>query len=90
MGLPWSIHFHFLNLYTGSVVARDLQVQIKIAIENSLLSKSPYETIHVYEQTFTKLYKVHSHWKYMNGVDYAIQRLALRYKVNYPPIVPMN
>ena len=31
--------------YTGSVVAHDLQMQIKIAIENSLLSKLPYETI---------------------------------------------
>lgn len=46
--------------------------------------------VHVYGQTFTKLYKVHSHWKYINGVNYAIQILALKYKVNYPPIVPMN
>ena len=33
------------EIYTGSIDARDLQVQIKIAIENSLLSKIPYETI---------------------------------------------
>ena len=41
-----SIYFDFYEeIYTGSVVARDLQVQIKIAIENSSLSKLPYETI---------------------------------------------
>jgi hypothetical protein len=33
------------EIYTGKVVAHDLQVQIKIAIENSLLSKLSYETI---------------------------------------------
>jgi hypothetical protein len=37
----------FSEIYTGSVVARDLQVNIKIAIENSLLSKLPYETIYI-------------------------------------------
>ena len=55
MGLLWSIHFHFLNLYTGSVVARDLQVQIKIAIENSLLSKTPYETIRLIHRIYFNL-----------------------------------
>jgi hypothetical protein len=40
-----SIDFHFLN--TGSVVASDLQVKIKIVIEDSLLSKLPYETIYI-------------------------------------------
>jgi hypothetical protein len=39
--------FSFSEIYTGSVVARDLQVNIKIAIENSLLSKLPYETIYI-------------------------------------------
>ena len=33
------------EIYTRKVVAHDLQVQIKIAIENSLLSKLSYETI---------------------------------------------
>jgi hypothetical protein len=39
--------FSFSEIYTGSVVARDLQVNIKIAIENSLLSKLSYETIYI-------------------------------------------
>jgi hypothetical protein len=37
--------FSLSEIYTGKVVVRDLQVQIKIAIENSLLSKLPYKTI---------------------------------------------
>ena len=36
--------FTFWNIYR-KVVACDLQVQIKMTIENSLLSKSPYKTI---------------------------------------------
>ena len=37
----------FSEIYTGSVVAHDLQVNIKIAFENSLLSKLSYETIYI-------------------------------------------
>jgi hypothetical protein len=36
------------EMYTGKVVVRDFQVQIKIAIENSLLSKLPYETTYMF------------------------------------------
>ena len=35
------------EIYTGKVVVRDLQVQIKIAIETSLLSTLPYEITYV-------------------------------------------
>ena len=52
--LAWEPSFVNQNLlslseiYTGKVVVRDLQVQIKIAIENSLLSKLPYETTYMF------------------------------------------
>jgi hypothetical protein len=42
--------FSLSEIYTGKVVVRDLQVQIKIAIENSLLSKLPYETILIFRK----------------------------------------
>jgi hypothetical protein len=37
----------FSEIYTGSVVASDLQVKIIITIENSLLTKLPYATIYI-------------------------------------------
>ena len=43
------------EISTGKVVGCDLQVQIKIAIENSFLSKLPYETIRGRETSDTRL-----------------------------------
>ena len=49
-----SIYFHCLKIYTGSVVVHELQVQIKIAIENALLSKLLYETIPIFSFNLSK------------------------------------
>jgi hypothetical protein len=47
------------EIYTRKVVACDFQVQIKRAIENSLLSKLSYETILLQLHLFTLQYRVH-------------------------------
>ena len=46
-GPSFVIRLSFSEIYTGSMVASDLQVKIIITIENSLLTKLPYATIYI-------------------------------------------